>query len=189
MKTILENDEVCDSLSDLMDEAFNLSMDLSYETLTPDGNYFDPTKNDLPDRVWTWCDGLMYKYYQSVSTGHCSPSAMANFDIKKFEDEVIADISAFKILLAKYGKPRRLTYGEMKARGYRGKGAGYTPKEDAEFYLEFAQKNLLKAQTELKRLEALPKKKRSYDAEYNENDNIRTYERQIREESEKLAKL
>ena len=100
----------CKSLADLMDEAFDLSLDLMYETVAPGGHFFDPRKgrwgtDDEEDKVCSWADGLMHKYYQNLSTGHCSIGAMARFDVAKFEDEVICDIDMMKRLLAQCGPP------------------------------------------------------------------------------------
>ena len=115
----------CKSLADLMDEAFDLSLDLMYETVAPGGHFFDPRKgrwgtDDEEDKVCSWADGLMHKYYQNVSTGHCSIGAMARFDVAKFEDEVICDIDTMKRLLAQCGPPRQMDVAEMIQRGYKG---------------------------------------------------------------------
>ena len=121
----MDDQDVCKSLSDLMNEAFDLSLDLMYETVAPNGHFFDPRKGhwgtaDEEDKVCSWADGLMHKYYQNMATGHCSIAAMARFDVGKFEDEVVADIEMMKRLLARCGPPRQMTVAELVQRGYKG---------------------------------------------------------------------
>lgn len=111
-----------------MHEAYRLSLDVAYKTLAPDKTYLD-VRNDIPDgefcdKVFSWCDGLMHKYYEKVSTGHCSINEMIAFDVAAFENEVIADINSFKEFITKNGLQRVLTYAEMRERGYRGEWAG-----------------------------------------------------------------
>jgi hypothetical protein len=118
------------SLAELMDEAFDLSLNLCYKTITPEGHYFDPRdiKDDtLGELVSGWADGLVHAHYQRLSTGRCSVSAMINFDVGEFEESVKRDIKTMQHALKSYGPPRRLTYHEMQFRGYRGSSAGYFP--------------------------------------------------------------
>jgi hypothetical protein len=50
--------------------------------------------------------------------GHCSLNEMINFDLEKFESEVIRDIENMKVLLARVGEPKRLTREDLIKRGY-----------------------------------------------------------------------
>jgi hypothetical protein len=111
------------SLADLMEEALSLSWKLSYSTIAPDGTYFDPREDStISDNDWTiisgWADGLMHKYQQNCMAGHCSLNEMINFDLEKFESEVIRDIENMKVLLARVGEPKRLTREDLIKRGY-----------------------------------------------------------------------
>jgi len=119
--------ELVDSLSDLMHEAFCLSLDCAYSELSPDGDCLtarsigNAAENDM---IFGWCDVLIHKYYQDRSTGHCSTASMAAFDIEKFEQSVKDDIVTMKRLLKIHGHPVRLDYAEMQRRGYKGSWAG-----------------------------------------------------------------
>lgn len=118
------------SLQDLMNEAYNLSLDLAYEDMAPNGHYLTPRSN-LPteeaDLIYGWADGLMHKYYENRSSGRCSLQATIDFDVAKFEQSVVKDIAKMKIILARVGKPVKLDFAEMRKRGYRGEWAGETP--------------------------------------------------------------
>ena len=125
--------ELVDSLSDLMHEAFCLSMDCAHSELSPpskcsEGGHYFTSRNignaAEDDMIFGWCDGLMHKYYQNMSTGHCSIAAMAAFDIEKFEQSVTDDIATMKRLLKIHGLPVRLDHAEMRRRGYTGSWAG-----------------------------------------------------------------
>lgn len=104
-----------------MHEVFYLSMDLAYSETNHQGHYFT-ARGDLPtdieDKVFGYADGLVHSYLERMMNGRCSLNAMAEFDIAAFEDEVKKDIETFTTLLAKIGKPRRLTVEEMRGRGY-----------------------------------------------------------------------
>jgi hypothetical protein len=120
------------SLGELMQMAFNISLDLAFETMAPTGNYFDPREKfpcdtDTVDKIFAWADGLYDKMYHNLSTGHCSPQAMIDFDIAKFEAQVVSDIRMMAQLSLQIGMPRRLTFEEMQMRGYRGRWAGMFP--------------------------------------------------------------
>jgi len=123
------NDEV-PSLSDLMNEAYRLSLDLSYESVAPDMSYLHPRKDwrgvstKKQDTVYAWSDGLVHKMYQNVSTGHCSLQAMIDFSIAAFEASVKKDIAMMKALLTKLPAPIQYTFAMMQAEGYRGRWAG-----------------------------------------------------------------
>ncbi len=114
------------SLSELMHEAFIMSLNLTHSTLSPDGDYFDARGIDGEhgDMVYGWADGLMHKYYENRATGHCSLQAMIDFDVGKFEASVVEDIEIMKELAKTLPPPRKLTYAEMRARGYTGSWAG-----------------------------------------------------------------
>lgn len=126
---VCDMSEVCKSLSDLMQTAFKLSLDLSHTELSSLGHYFTPRETNMgtekeTDMVWAWSDGLMHKFYENRSTGHCSIQSMIDFDVAKFEADVEKDIATMERLLKKYGKPVRLTFAEMQRRGYKGEWAG-----------------------------------------------------------------
>ena len=113
------------SLCELMEEAFLLSLNCAYETICPNGNFFDsrkqfPCDENLIDKIYGWADGLTQKYYFDVTNGHCSPAMMINFDLEKFEENVKFDIRLMTDILAICGLPKRLTREEMIERGYRG---------------------------------------------------------------------
>jgi hypothetical protein len=140
------------SLSDLMNEAFSLSLDCAYGELSPPGGYLTarelPVSEEITDMIFGWADGVTHKYYQNHATGHCSLSAMVNFDVESFENSVIKNIEVMKELLDRFGKPVRISFDEMKKRGYRGKWAGYTEREDKEHYLKQAE-DILKTSKDL----------------------------------------
>lgn len=101
------------SLMELMDEAFRLSLRVAYETITTDGHYYDARKEfhtsaANEDAVWGWCDGLMHKYYNKVSSGQCSVWATIDFDVAAFEESVKKDIAMMSELLVKLGPPKVL---------------------------------------------------------------------------------
>ena len=110
------------SLSDLMREAYCLSLDVAFKTVAPDGHYFQTRDTGIPsehdDMVWGWADGLMHGYYERISSGQCSLKAMIDFDIGNFEEEVRRDTNIMREILAKVGPPKRLTNEEMVALGY-----------------------------------------------------------------------
>jgi hypothetical protein len=118
----------CESLSDLMERAFNLSLDLTYKDMSPDGHYLTPrelpTSSENESTVSCWADGLVHKYYQDRASGHCSLQASIDFDLAKFEASVVRDIDMMTKLLAEVGKPVKLDFAEMQRRGYRGAWAG-----------------------------------------------------------------
>ena len=121
--------ETCESLSELMEKAFCLSLELTHATKAPGGHYLDQRKHQIgtkddEDMAFGWADGLTHKYYHDRAIGHCSLQAMIDFDIAKFEERVIKDISTMERLLKKYGKPIQLDFAEMQRRGYQGEWAG-----------------------------------------------------------------
>ena len=92
----------CLSLQELMFKAFQLSLDICYETITEEGFYHDLgdlDKSDIPykekfiEDSYAWVDGLYHKYYEKMSSGRCSLKAMIDFDIEKFENKVIEYIN------------------------------------------------------------------------------------------------
>lgn len=122
------------SLAELMHEAWELAMDLTHETLAPDGlHYFLPRQNfaglssEALDTISGWADGLLHKYYNQRTSGRCSIKDMIEFDVGRFEEFVVKDIARMKEWLQKLGKPRVMTVDEMWARGYRGAWAGEFP--------------------------------------------------------------
>lgn len=165
--------EACRSLESLMSEAYHLSLSLAYATIAPGGSYFDP--RELPetpvcDKVWSWADDLMARCYEKHATGHCSLSALISFDLAEWEAEVIADIAAFKALLAEVGEPVQLTCADLAARDYRGSGAGYTPEQDRLYYLDRARKGLVEAHAE---------PEDTYDNWHHKRESIRYYTAEI----------
>ena len=126
--TAPDTTDTCPSLSDLMTEAYNLSLVLGFGEIAPDGSLLTwrslPTSSENEDMISAWADGLCHKYYQNVSTGHCSPQQTINFDLEKWEEQVKMEIEIMKEILARVGPGRKLTFEEMKARGYRGAWAG-----------------------------------------------------------------
>ncbi len=167
----------CKSLAELMNDAFNLSLDLAYSELSPDGHYFTarnlPVTKDVDDMIFCWCDGLKHKYYENVSTGRCSLQRMIDFEIELMTE-----------LLRKFGGPITLTFEEMRKRGYRGKWAGYTEKEDNEFYLDKFTKELVLAEQELKEEEK--KKQCNWDSIYYFKQTVTDLKRLIKEYENKF---
>ncbi len=174
------------SLEQLMSEAYYLSLDCAFETLSPCNDYWDARTNlglflnpQDEDKIWAWCDGLMAKYYDNHLKGHCSIQAMIDFDLEKFEQSVVADIEMMNAALKKLGSPRKMTFEEMQKRGYRGSGAGYTKLEDCQFYLDRAQKLLKENQDKWIELEKDKKTERVYDEKLEVADSIHYYEKYI----------
>ena len=124
MAVVKIGDDIDDnkSLADLMMEAYNLSLDVAFRTIAPDGHYFQTRDTGIPpehdDMVWGWADGLMHKYYENVSGGRCSIKKMVEFDLANFEEEVRRDTNTMREILAKVGPPKKLTNDEMVAMGY-----------------------------------------------------------------------
>ena len=115
------------SLQQLMTEAYNLSLEVAYEEIAPNGSLLTPRSNladEEAEVVYGWADGLNHKYYEKHVTGQCSIQAMIDFDIDKFEQTVVEDIVKMQIILARVGKAVKLDFAEMKRRGYRGTWAG-----------------------------------------------------------------
>lgn len=112
-----------------MQEAFDLSLKLTYKDVAPNDDYLTPrdfncySKQD-GDMIAAYADGLYHKYLHDRMTGHCSLNDTINFDIAKFEDKVIKDIVKMNELLLKVGKPIKLDFAEMQKRGYKGEWAG-----------------------------------------------------------------
>lgn len=109
-----------------MQGAYYLALSVGHAELTPDGHYFTWRNNlsdiigeDNHDIVTAWADGLMHKYYENVSTGHCSLSQTINFDLERFETKVKIQIHMMTDALKTLGKPIKLTPEIMKARGYK----------------------------------------------------------------------
>ncbi len=122
------------SLSQLMAQAFNLSLTVGYSELSPDGHYFTWREDaTIPETDWDtisgWADGLMHKFYENRASGHCSLQATIDFDVGAFEEEVKRDIAMMAAHLARVGKPVKLTHAEMRRRGYLGAWAGMTEAE------------------------------------------------------------
>lgn len=109
-----------------MGEAYGVSLDLAYATLSPDGHYLDV--RELPvehsDMVWAWADGHVHGYFERITTGRCSLQAQIDFDLEAFEERVVRQLDTMKRILQRMGAPRVLTFAEMQARGYRGAWAG-----------------------------------------------------------------
>lgn len=78
----------------------------------------------MEDTVSSWADGQMHKHAEDRMTGHCSLAATIAFDLVQWETQVIADIATMKACLASIGEGKRLTFAEMRKRGYRGAWAG-----------------------------------------------------------------
>jgi hypothetical protein len=113
------------SLQQLMHEAFVLSLRLSHSEYSPKGHCFTPRTEQLgtkeqDEMIWSWADGLTHSYYQRISTGHCSPQSMIDFDIERFENTIKENIETMKKLLETFGQPIILTKEEMTKRGYKG---------------------------------------------------------------------
>ncbi len=173
--------ETVPSLQNLMGEAYHLALQVGYGEITEDGHYWtwreDKRISDADmDDVSAWADGLVGKHYENLSSGHCSIQAMIDFDVAAFEASVVADIARFKSILERVGPPRRLTKQDLKERGYRGSGAGYTPEEDRLYYLAEAVKHLAEAEARTVR-----KGEFEYDDTWRKNDDIRSYKRMIAE--------
>lgn len=169
------------SLSDLMTRAYNLSLDLSFKTKTWKGNYFDareqfPLGGDA-DKIFGWSDGLFHKLYMNMEEGKCSIKAMTDFDIERFENQVIADIKEFEHLLKIYGQPLILSKEHMRARGYRGELAGYTKEEENQYNISRYKQLLSDAHDSL----VLAK---GYDEEYHYGREIVYYEKRLCEVTE-----
>lgn len=133
--TIENSDILVDSLGGILNKSIKLSWQITYETIAPDGCYFDPRK-DAPDEVEgmsfsisAYADGLVYNYYRKRANGECSLRAMIDFDLEEFENEVIKDIGIMQNILIKIGLPRKMTNEEMIRRGYK----GYDEKDKHEF--------------------------------------------------------
>ena len=112
-----------------MAEAFNLSLNLTYADMSPDGHFLTPRKDPVgtveeDEMISSWADGLYHKYYQNRATGHCSLQSTIDFDVAKFEASVERDIATMTRLLTKVGHPAKLDFAEMQRRGYRGSWAG-----------------------------------------------------------------
>ena len=155
------------SLEELMAEAIRLSYLLTYSTKTWQGYFFD-VREDYPmndgylcDKICGWSDGLVHKYYDRMSNCECSVAAACDFDIEKFEEGVIKDIKRFTELLKKVGEPKILTRQDLRARGYRGKAAGYTEEEEKAYSIKHytdALQSILKKRSELDKQIASSKK-------------------------------
>jgi hypothetical protein len=94
---VLEAQEA--SLSDKMAKAFGLSFDLW--KLDEAKEYKALRQGEEADLVYGWVDGLCHKYYQNMSSGHCSLKAFTDFDIEKFEESVDRDIEKMQKMLAR----------------------------------------------------------------------------------------
>lgn len=86
------------SLANKMATAFNLSIEL---WKLDEAKEYKALNDKETDFVYGWADGLVYKYYKNMVTGHCSPSAMINFDIAKFEESVDRDIEKMQKILSR----------------------------------------------------------------------------------------
>jgi hypothetical protein len=111
------------SLSELMHEAYRLSLHIAYSERNHEDHYFTPrdiSEEDdaLPNfSVWGWVDGLIHKMYHKHANGECSLQAMIDFDVGDFERRVIEDIE----VLRERGKnftQVKLTKAVMRERGY-----------------------------------------------------------------------
>jgi len=80
------------SLKEKMALARNLALELGERTgwSIPD---------DPEDKLTSWADGLMHKYYFDRCEGRCSLRQMATFDPGAFEESVDRDIARFTQLL------------------------------------------------------------------------------------------
>ena len=141
------------SVEELLNKAYHLSLKLAYETVTWKGNYFDVRENfkhggDV-DKIFSYCDGLQHKYYDKVTSGRCSIQTTIDFDIEKFEENLIIDIKEFEKLLLIYGEPRILSKECLRERGYRGEMAGYTKEEEFEYDVKYWNDLLNKSLGEL----------------------------------------
>lgn len=179
------------SLEEKMHEAYSLSLNLAYETISPNGTFFG-TRNfnfgkEHDDMISVWCDGLMHKYYQDIQSGRCSLSAAINFDVEKFERKVEDAIHIFSALISIVGFPRKLTKNDMRQMGYRGEWAGYTKDEDLAYYHELDKQHLAKAEQELKEHKKLPAKKQNWDLIFHLERDIRYYQTQISEYNRKIS--
>ena len=114
------------SLADLMQEAYATSLDLAFDTVSPDGYYLNARELSVEhsEMVWAWADGHLHGYYERMATGRCSLKAQLEFDLEEFEKRVIRDLDTMQRILKRMGKPRQLTFADMQARGYRGAWAG-----------------------------------------------------------------
>ncbi len=88
-----------ESLSEKMGKAFDLSIELW--KLDETKEYKALKRDEEADLVYGWADGLCHKYYEKMSSGHCSPQAMVDFDIEKFEESVDRDIEKMQKILAR----------------------------------------------------------------------------------------
>ena len=182
------NDEL--SLEEKMGEAFSRSLLLAYATIAPGGTFFNsrdfnfgPAYDDL---ISGWCDGLVHKYYNRITTGQCSLNAQINFDLAKFEQEVDEAIQTFSALISIFGYPKQLTTEDMRQMGYRGSWAGYTKEEDERFYFERDQKDLAEVKQQLEDHKKLPKNKQNHDMIYHLERDIRHYQSKIQEYTSKV---
>jgi hypothetical protein len=166
------------SLQDLMNEAYNLSLDLSFKTITWQGNYFDP-RESFPlggdsDKIFGWSDGLFHKYYQKISNGECSLAQTIDFDLERFEQSVISDIEEFNHLIKIYGKPLILSKEHLRALGYRGEMAGYTKEEEHRFSISHYQNIIDNSKKELLNI-------KDYDTQYQLQSEINHCEKRLNE--------
>lgn len=111
------------SLDELLHDAFILGCYCCYSDMTPAGGFFTPRETkELTSDEWDWvaghADGLIINYADRMKNGRCSWQAMIDFDVKDFESTIINDIDKMKKILARVGKPKRLTKEEMLKMGY-----------------------------------------------------------------------
>lgn len=109
MQSTQENET---SLCDKMEEAYRLSIRLIYDgckhakRCEHDCEPVDVLAKygkEVDDFVWSWTDGLMHKYYNDRSSGHCSLQSFIDFDIEVFEKEVDSHIGLMKHYLSSKG--------------------------------------------------------------------------------------
>lgn len=84
------------SLADKMTRAYNLSFDL---WKLDEAKEYKALKDAEADLVYGWADGLCHKYYEKMARFQCSPQAMVDFDIEKFEESVDRDIEKMQKIL------------------------------------------------------------------------------------------
>lgn len=172
------------SLCELMNECVELSWELCYKNIAPDGTYLK-AREDFSifgvhaDTISAWADGLYHKYYNNVSTGHCSVNEMIKFDIEQFELKVIETIELFESLLIKHGRPVQLTHDDMKRMGYRGAWAGYTKEEDRQYHLARVKEELEQAEKKLQEYKNRPEKQQTYDGIWDLQQNVRGWKKEV----------
>ena len=106
------DDPECESLEEIMRDAWRTAEYCAYGGIGPGGEFVRPrtfSDDAVANMVYAWAEGHRHKRYSDITAGHCSLATMINFDVGVFEANCIEEREQLRKILKRLGPTKRLT--------------------------------------------------------------------------------